>query len=83
MANTAVNILGFTLIFLVVAFFVAVIMMIGLVISTLDDFINYMNNAFLSMFGYIETGIEEFFDMLYDDVVDLIDELIDDFTPYF
>lgn len=83
MASTAVNVLGFIFVFLVLAFFISILLNISLFFSALQDFINYMNNAFLSMFGYIEAGIEEFFDVLYEDVIDLIDELIDDFTPYF
>lgn len=83
MASAAVNILGFILILLIIAFFIGVIMSISLVISTFDDFINYMNSAFLEMFGLIETETVELFDILYSDVVDLIDELTNDFTPYF
>lgn len=75
MTNQLVSILGGVLIFLVILFFIVCLMSIALAINTLNDFINYMENAFLNMFTLIEQGVVELFDILYQDVVDLIDEL--------
>lgn len=83
MANAFVSITGFIFILLCIAYFFSFILIINFVIETLDDFIAYMDSAFLNMFSTIENGVVEFFDVLYEDVVELIDELIDDFTPYF
>lgn len=81
--SAGVGILGFTLVFVVIFFFIAVIIMLVVLYSEFADFINYMEDAFLNLFSTIENGVSDFFDLLYEDTVELIDELIDDFTPYF
>ena len=83
MASNTVNFLGFILVFLLFVYFIAFFLMIKIFISIIDDFIIYMKDAFLGMFTFIETYIVEFFGILYKDTVDLINKLIDDFTPYF
>lgn len=73
MASAIVKILGGILIFLIIVFFITVILCISVVVSSLNEFINYMYTSFLDTFSTIETGVVEFFDILYEDVVDLID----------
>lgn len=75
MGSIWINILGLTLIGMCVALIFLIIMIVSMAITQLDDFINYMEDAFINMFILIENGVVNFFDVIYSDIVDLIDEI--------
>lgn len=75
MGSRWVSILGFTFIAMCVAFIFLLIMIVSMLITELDDFISYMEDAFISIFTTIENGIVNFFDVIYSDVENLINEI--------
>lgn len=46
----------------------------------MSDLIGYMETAFIDMFNSIENAVIEFWDVLYDDVAKLIDDIEDEFV---
>lgn len=80
--SVAVKVLSGILIFLVVLFLFSVFRLISLILTTLNDFISYIDTAFLNIFTTIENGIIEFWDILYDDAVELINEIENEFNVF-
>lgn len=80
--SVAVKVLSGILIFLVVLFLFSVFRLISLILTTINDFISYIDTAFLNIFTTIENGIIEFWDILYDDAVELINEIENEFNVF-
>lgn len=62
--NKFVEFLAFIYFFLIIAFFVTVLLIIQLCITTVTDFVTYMENAFMSVFTGIENDVVDFFTVI-------------------
>lgn len=75
--NKFVEFLAFIYFFIIIAFFVTVLLIIQLCITTISDFVTYMENAFMTLFTAIETDVVEFFTVvLIPDATEVINDTI-------
>lgn len=75
MLSKWVKILSTILIIMIVSYFIILFLIVALLVKELNEFINYMENAFIYLYNTIILGVINFFDVLYSDFVDLIDDI--------
>jgi hypothetical protein len=75
MAVNIPNILCFILIFLVFIYIVTIFLSFYIIYMRIMEFIQYLRKAFDDIFKFISDGIIELFNILYEDISNLIDDI--------